>query len=201
MPAPRLLCYPAAAALWTRDRFTAKNLPPAAREVRRENGFVAAFDDFWQCLAARRSTLLGVRSCDVLEWHFGASLRREEVWVLTVPDGERLAGYAIFQRRDEPATGLRRMRLVDFQALSDERDCLNALLSEALRMAQRESIDVLEKVGRNLEDTRLIDEFAPYRRKLPAWPMFFHTPDAELHHQLQRPEVWNPSSFDGDSSL
>jgi hypothetical protein len=57
----------------------------------------------------------------------------------------------------------------------------------------------LEKVGRGISDTRLTDD-APYTRKLPSWPIFFHAPDPELHATLP-PDIWNPSSFDGASSL
>ena len=203
LPMPRLLCYPAAACLWTKDQVAARRLPPAPRDiqVQRANSFDARFDDLWEQLASRRSVLLGVRNREVLDWHFGASLQRGDVWLLTIPDGRKLAAYGIFQRRDEPRTGLKRIRLVDFQALSDEAGCLNAILRESLRLARQNRVHVLEKVGRNVEDTRLIDDYAPYARKLPAWPFFFHAPDLEFQQTLQQPDVWSPSSFDGDASL
>ena len=181
----------------------AKRLPTQPRdlEVRREHIFDARFDDFWEKLASRRRMLLGVRSHEVLDWHFGPSLQRGDVWLLTIPDGSRLAAYGIFQRRDDPRSGLKRIRLVDFQILSDEAGCLTAILIEALRLARQGRIHVLEKVGRNVEGTRLLDYYAPYTRKLNAWPFFFHAPDPELHITLQEPDVWSPSSFDGDASL
>ena len=203
LPLPRLLCYPAAACLWTKDLVTAKRLPAPSRdfEVRRETRFDERFDEFWEKLCSRRKILMGVRSREVLDWHFGASLERGEVWVLTIPDGSRIAAYGIFQRRDEPRTGLKRIRLVDFQAVNDEGGYLNAIVIEALRLAQQGRIHVLEKVGRDVGETRAIDEYAPYTRKLQAWPFFFHAPDAEFHTTLQQAEVWSPSSFDGDASL
>jgi hypothetical protein len=203
LPLPQLLCYPAAAALWVKDQVTAKRLPRPPRdiEVRSDIRFDARFDDFWEKLTSRRNILLGVRTREMLDWHFGASLQRGDVWLLTVPDGNQLAAYGIFQRRDEPRTGLRRIRLVDFQTVSDDAGCLDAILLKALRLARQSRIHVLEKVGRNVEDTRLIDDFAPYTRRLPAWPFFFHAPDAEFQMTLQQPEVWSPGSFDGDASL
>ena len=64
----------------------------------------------------QRSLFLGVRTREMLEWHFGAALRRDEAWLFTVSDAGNLLAYAIFQRRDDSNTGLRRIRLVDFQA-------------------------------------------------------------------------------------
>ena len=203
LPLPRVLCHPAAAALRVKDLATVKRLPAAPRDivVERADRFDEEFDAFWERLESHRQVLMGVRNRAVLEWHFGASLKRGDVWLLTVPAGTTLAAYAIFQRRDEPKTGLKRIRLVDFQALSRESDCLRAILSEALRLARREGVHVLEKVGRDVADTRLVDEFAPYRRRLPAWPFFFYAPDQELQVKLQAASAWLPSSFDGDASL
>ncbi len=144
---------------------------------------------------------MGVRSREVLDWHFGAALHRDDVWLLTVPDVKGLAAYAIFQRRDDPRTGIKRIRLVDFQALTRESDCLRALLLQALQLAKQSGIHILEKVGLKVEGTTLVDEYAPYRRKLPAWPFFFYAPDANLQRSLQSPQSWRPGSFDGDASL
>ncbi len=203
LPAPEILCYPAAAALYLKDRITRKRLPPAPPEiaVQRANCFDERFDGFWDILASQRSVLMGVRNRDVLDWHFGASLQRGDAWVFTIPNGRELAAYAVFQRRDEPRTGLKRIRLVDFQALSRESDCLRAILAEALKFAQQDRIHVLEKVGLKVGDTSLIDEYAPYRRKLPVWPFYFYAPDAALQEALKSASAWLPSSFDGDASL
>jgi hypothetical protein len=136
-----------------------------------------------------------------MEWHFGTFLRRGDLWLLTISNGNSLTAYGIFQRRDEPRTGLKRMRLVDFQALSQEADCLQAIFRHALRLANQTGIHVVEKVGRNLEDTSLIDDYAPYQRRLPSWPFYFQASDPEFHRALQSPALWRPSSFDGDASL
>jgi len=203
LPLPHLLCYPAGACLYAKDLATSRRLPRAPRdiEVRRTNRFDERFDAFWTALAGRRNILLGLRSREVLEWHFGASLQQDDVWVFTVSSGDSLRAYAIFQRRDEPRTGLKRIRLVDFQALSRQADCLRAIMAEALKAARRNGIHIVEKVGLKIEDTLLLDEYAPYRRKLDAWPFYFHAPDRALQEALQLPASWQPSSFDGDASL
>jgi hypothetical protein len=203
LPMPQVLCYPAGACLHLKDRVTMKRLAQPSRdiEVQRGSAFDERFDDFWEKLVDRRSVLLGVRNREVLDWHFGASLRGDGVWLFTIPDGSGLAAYAIFQRRDEPRTGLKRLRLVDFQAISQESDCLCAVLGSALQLARKTGIHVVEKVGLNVEDTRIVDEYAPYRRKLPAWPFFFYAPDPDFQQALQTPGAWRPSTFDGDASL
>ncbi len=203
LPLAELLCYPAAVCLWGKDRVTAKRLPALGRnlEVKRENAFDARFDDFWVKLRERSEVLIGVRNREMLDWHFGTKLKRGDVWLLTISHGNGLAAYGIFQRRDEPRTGLKRIRLVDFQSLSEECGCLNAILQMALRLARQDRIHILEKVGRNVNDTRLIDDYAPYSRKLPAWPFFFQATDPQFHDILLQPNAWNPSSFDGDASL
>jgi hypothetical protein len=200
---PQFLCYPAAAGLYLKDLAASKRLPRAPRDidVQRSKTFDERFDVFWEQLTARRSILMGVRSREVLEWHFGAALKCDDVWLFTVTNGNSLGGYGIFQRRDEPRTGLKRIRLVDFQALFQKADCLLAILAAALRAARRNGIHVVEKVGLKIEDTLLVDQYAPYQRKLSAWPFFFYAPEPELQQALLDPSAWQPSSFDGDASL
>jgi hypothetical protein len=203
LPLPNILCYPAAVCLYAKDLVTVKRLPnaPSDLRVKRAASFDDRFDDLWENVAASRRILMGVRTREVLDWHFGASLQRGDTWLLTVSNGADLVAYAVFQRRDEPRTGLKRIRLVDFQAVSRQAECLQAILLEALQIARTTGIHVLEKVGREVEDTLLIDQHAPYRRKLSAWPFYFHAPDTALNQALLSPQSWQPSSFDGDASL
>jgi hypothetical protein len=60
---------------------------------------------------------------------------------------------------------------------------------------------MLEHLGCDLPKMRTFDRCAPYRRKMPNWPFFSHAADESLNTELQKPEVWDPSSFDGDASL
>jgi hypothetical protein len=46
-----------------------------------------------------------------------------------------------------------------------------------------------------------LDRRAPYRRKLPAWPFYYHAADTVLNQTLRDPRIWDPSAFDGDASL
>jgi hypothetical protein len=200
---PPVLRYPAALSLYFKDAVSAKQLPVARRDIKVESAsrFDHRFDDFWEKLSARSQIFLGVRTREVMDWHFGSFLRRGELWLLTIRDCNRIGAYGVFQRRDEPRTGLKRMRMVDFQALAEPAGCLAAIFRYALKLARQTGIHVVEKVGRNVEDTSLLDAFAPYRRKLATWPFYFQASDPEFHQALQSPALWRPSSFDGDASL
>ena len=113
----------------------------------------------------------------------------------------KLAAYAIFQRRDEPTYRLKRLRMVDFQALDQPDQYCAAFMRAAARECRAQGVHVLEHVGCDLPQTHVFDQHAPYRRKLPGWCSFYLTEDDELANQLVKPEAWAPSSFDGDSSL
>jgi hypothetical protein len=71
----------------------------------------------------------------------------------------------------------------------------------ALRKCIDTGIDVLEHVGCGLPKMRSFECFAPYRRTLPCWPFYYRAVDPALASQLARPEVWDPSTFDGDASF
>jgi hypothetical protein len=202
LPAAGVLCYPVGACLSVKDMLVSKRLPRTTGiEVQQASAFCARFEAFWRKLAAEKAVFLGVRTREVLDWHFGAMLERGNAWLFTVSASDDLIAYAVFQHRDEASIGLRRMRLVDFQSLTKAEECLAAILSKALALARRSGIHVVEKIGLNVKGTELIDACAPYRRKLNAWPSYYHVPDAALSSELESPSAWEPSSFDGDASL
>jgi len=47
----------------------------------------------------------------------------------------------------------------------------------------------------------VIDQLAPYRRRLGSWSYFYAARSNPLQEELQDPAVWDPSLFDGDASL
>ena len=198
---PRLLSYPVALALYVKARFTTRRIPGSEIPVEFSRNFDERFDAFWEALSRDSETLLAVRNCAVLQWHFSASLARNELWVLTVAQNHAIQAYGIFQRRDEPEFGLKRMRLVDFQALHSRAEFSAAILRRALDQCRAHGIQALENVGCDLENTRVFDRFAPYRRKLSGWSSFYLSRRTELAESLRNPAAWAPSSYDGDSSV
>ena len=203
LPLAGLLAYPAAAALRLKEALLVKSLPPAPASVVVDTtgGFDSRFDAFWtQLVRQNPDKLLGTRDSPALAWHFAAPLRRQRVWILTASRGGLLRAYGILKRQDIN-DGLRRMQLVDFQTLDPPDDLLTALLQAALRKCAAADIYVLEHLGCGLPKTRIFDQFAPYRRKLPCWPFYYRAADPALHAELAQPEVWDPSTFDGDASI
>lgn len=201
IPQPRLLSYPAGLALSLKDRFTSKRPARSDIDVSLARDFDHRFDTFWVRLQERSAEFLAVRSREVLKWHFGPSLASGGIWVLTAAASGTMEAYAIFQRRDEPRYGLKRMRMVDFQAFERRDEYCAAIVRRASEECRAQGIHVLEHVGCGLEKTRIFEQAAPYRRQLPSWSFFYLANNPELASHLSKPEAWAPSSYDGDSSL
>jgi hypothetical protein len=206
MQAPSLggfLTYPLSAALWTTDLLAGRVLGGGGKQMEVEPcaDFDGRFDAFWEVLRKRNShLLLGVRTREALAWHFKYAILKKAVWILTVTHASELAAYAIFCRQDNPRFGLKRMRLIDFQALDGSRALLLPMLAWALKRCRQEGIHMLEHLGfcprrDGYKDLR------PRRRRLPSWLYFYKARDRSLAQSLASPEVWNPSWFDGDASL
>jgi hypothetical protein len=200
----KTVSYPLSAGLFLRDMLASRALR------RRRNGteveFCAQFDDrfegFWQ--RTRRDSsgrLLAARSQEVLNWHFKHALAKNKAWVTTVSFGGELAAYDIFCRQDNPSYQLKRMRLVDFQALPGRTELLKPMLLSAVDRCQREDIHMLEAIGFGSDKKRMIDSLAPHCRELASWRYFYKTNDHDLAASLRDPGVWDTTCFDGDASL
>ena len=200
----RALSYPGSAGLFIRDTFSGKSL--RIQHDGLETQFCAEFDDrfdrLWERIrnsASRR--LLAVRTCEVLQWHFQQALTANRAWVVTVNGGPGLSGYGIFCREDNPATGLKRVRLVDFQCLDGHTYLLRPILFRGLERCQNECIHMLEVIGFSSHKQRIIEGIAPNYRELSSWRYFYKASKPYLAAGLADAKVWDPTCFDGDSSL
>lgn len=201
-PAAELLSYPLAAASWLKDRLKRPKALKTSVAIEACTGFDNRFEQFWQELRTRRrDQLLGVRSCEVLNWHFGDPLRKKRLWIGAVSSHGRLAAYAIFDRRDNRKYGLKRVRLMDYQSLDGSDEYLGPLLSWGLERCAKAGVHMLENVGRWLEEGEVIANSAPYRSALYAWSYFYRTDNAHLTGHLQARSAWAPTLFDGNSSV
>jgi hypothetical protein len=145
--------------------------------------------------------LLASRSREVLEWHFRSAIDKNRAWVLSVGNPNELSAYAIICRQDNTGFGLNRMRLVDFQALPGQTALLKPILYRTLERCQEEGIHILEAVGFSSEKLQIIESMSPHHRELASWRYFYSASNQQLAERLRNPEVWDPSFFDGDSSL
>jgi hypothetical protein len=196
------LSYPLSVGLFLKDRLTERKPGEADVEVRACPAFDERFDEFWDDLKRRHPRLLlAVRTREVLAWHYRALLSSDRLWIATVAEGSRLVAYAVFDRNDKPAIGLKRVRLLDFQSLDGGTALLGPVLAWALRKCRDEGVHVLEHFGRWLEPGEALDGIVPYRRQLPSWIHVYRANEPALAARLEDPRAWAPTLYDGDASL
>jgi hypothetical protein len=200
------LSYPLSAGVWLTDRLRRRGFPSDGKGIQIDTcaGFDERFDTFWEELRKKNyRQLLSVRSRDVMQWHFKYSLLNGEVWIYTWGDESKLLAYAIFDRQDYHPVGLKRMRLTDFQCLDDAKApaILRAMLKVAMTRCCQEGVHMLELTGINPRMEQELELAAPHRRELSNWRYFYKANRRWLVEKLKSPEAWNPSFYDGDSSL
>ena len=194
--------YPVGAALFCWNSLRDGMPVSSTSEIELCTDFDSRFDDFWEDLKYQNdNVLLADRTRETLQWHFRSALSRRRASILAVSKGSRLDAYAIFDRQDNHALGLRRVRFVDFQALNGSEDALRPALCWMLRKCREEGVHSLEVTGCWLDRPGLPQIRAPYHRTLSSWGYYYKATNRELSEQLKNPKVWAPSSFDGDSSL
>jgi hypothetical protein len=199
------LSYPLSFGLFLGDRFRRSRIR-GSRVVKAVS--CASFDDrfeaFW---ATQRSDkyhlLLAVRSREVLEWHFKFALLQNAAWIYVVEGDSGLAAYSVFLRHDYPEIGLTRLRLADFQCLEPQNapGSLAAMLEVAMDRCRQEGIHMFEVIGLAPELEKELERASPHRRVMPNWLYFYKANNPSLAAQLTNAAVWEPSLFDGDSSL
>lgn len=206
--------FPPGAAPRAWDAVCNKPLPkmPGSFTVETTERFDSRFDVFWNELVRQSpEKLLAERTSEALSWHFAAPMRKGRVWTLTASKNGKLRAYCTLTRQDHgfrlPALphgdtqGLRGMRLVDYQSIEPGVDFLPAFLQEALRRCAAEDLYILEHLGRGVPKMRVVDECAPYRKKLENWKFFYRAAAPSLDADLRESGFWDPSAYDGDASF
>ena len=202
----KALSYPLSPLVYLRDRLMRRRFHLKGNKVVVVPcaGFDDRFDAFWAALRKKKSNLLlAVRSREVLEWHFKYALAQNAAWIYTVEGSSGLTAYSVFLRQDQPELGLTRVRLADFKYLDDESgpSVLTAMLQAAIDRCRRDCIHMLELIGLSPTLEKETERLSPYRRDLPSWLYFYKAKDRGLADKLKNADVWDPSLFDGDSSL
>jgi hypothetical protein len=202
VPLAGALAPPVAAGLRLKDAVTKKALPDVPRSVEfgEVGGFDSRFDAFWRELVEQNpKMLLATRDTDSLRWHYAVPLRAKRLWILVAVRNNAIRAYCVLKQHFRP-TGVRSMKLVDYQTLEHDTDLLPGLLRLALRRSAAENCYVLEHHGCGLPKTHSFDLLANYRAKKPSWSFYYYTDDPALTARLGDPAVWDPSEYDGDSS-
>ena len=200
---PGFASYPVSAALSLLDRAIGRNRRefPSGTDVYPAETFDERFDAFWERLRHGTRRLLPVRTREVLNWHFQYALQRHELLIMTVGQGSNMDGYAIFGRQDNESFGLKRMRLVDFQCLTEETATFRLMLGRALQHCVDNGVHMLELTGLRPDRVAAVQSLSPRRRQLNAWRYLYKTGDPHLNEVLKDPGVWDPTCYDGDASL
>ena len=151
----------------------------------------------------KHNLLLAVRSKEALEWHFKFALQQGAAWIYAVEGDNGLAAYSVFLRNDYQPLGLTRVRLADFQCLDQEQapELLTAMLQVAMERCREESIHMLELVGLAPELEKELQRASPHRRQLSNWLYCYKANRPSLAESLKNAAVWEPSLYDGDSTL
>jgi hypothetical protein len=196
------LSYPLSAAAFLKDRLAKASVRESDVEVKACPAFDDRFDYFWEELKRKnRHLVLAVRTREALEWHFKHALLDNRIWIVTAVDGSRLMAYGIFEKTFNPRSGVKQVKLADYQSLENGTSMLGPLLSWTLRRCRSEGIHMLEHTGRWLEKGEFMGTVAPYRRKLSTWSYFYRANNPELRELLKDRQVWAPSLFDSDATL
>ena len=141
IPLPGLLSPAAGSVLWLKNAMTARPLPrgAASAAIEKTDTFDPRFDEFWRQLVRQSpDKLLCVRDSETLQWHFAGPLRAGHLRILTASANGLLRAWCILKRQDHPPSGLRRMRLVDFQTLEPDKDLLSPLIHAAIQQCKAE---------------------------------------------------------------
>jgi hypothetical protein len=93
------------------------------------------------------------------------------------------------------------MRLIDFQAIDNNKSALVKMVSYAAQLCAYKKIDVLEAGGLDAEKINILEILHPYKRKLACWPFFYKAKDPLLLEKLKSADLWAPSFLDGDAAL
>lgn len=199
------LSHPLAAGLFVRDSIMRSRFRiTSAVTVEPSAGFDSRFQSFWEALRVRKpNILMADRSRESLDWHFKFALQQNRAWIHTVAGKSGLLAYAVFLRHDFSQVGLTRMRLVDFQCIEEDKstDLLTAMLATAVDRCRQESIHMFELVGVTPGLEGKLQSCSPHSRPLGSWLAYYRAKHPGLAQALKDPDVWEPSLFDGDSSL
>lgn len=205
VPLPGPLSYPAAAALYCREKL--RGAAPLrndvlAWEIEPLAEFDSRFDAFWEELRARQGEVLAAsRTTETLAWHFRRLLRERRGWLLSASRGGKLVAYAVFDRKDNTETGLRRVRAIDLQCLPGFDAAGRCAFEWMLRKCRHDGVAVVENLGDWLGFTSTNALRPTYRRAQAAWCFYYKPVAMGLAEPLKDPRAWHVSAFDGDICL
>jgi hypothetical protein len=141
------------------------------------------------------------RTSEVVRWHFRIPGDRGSVRVFYCYENQKLKGYAVVRREEDPRDGIKRSVIADMIALQDAPAVVKALWVAAYEHAKVAGSDIFEVEGFPSNVREVATNWHPYRRKYPASPYYYRATDPALHNVLNDPAAWYACPFDGDANL
>ena len=159
------------------------------------------YDFFWEEYLAQTKGLIASRDAAALKWVYGQgrSEVRKIVFIYRSETDNRVLGYAALV--DEPILNdkeFKRYKLADLLALTP--GVKKAMLKALLRYACNANADLLEIHLPNTIGKEEIPAFT-LQRKVPSFPVYFHSSKETLNALLEQKESWHISPYDGDTTL
>ena len=141
------------------------------------------------------------RDSSSLEWHFRQGIRKKKISVLALFNENNLDGYIVIMRSDNKEIGLKRMKIVDIQTLSNIEENTSNLIANAITYARKHEVHILELTGfgKNIREQAL--KMKPYKRTLSHSPFLYKIMSDKLKNVFSDETEWDACLFDGDGSL
>lgn len=150
------------------------------------------FDGFWNSYLATNKGLVSSRTSEELTWIFGDRLKTGEIALLGEFKEQSLLGYIVLKVN----SNRRRVLIIDWIALKNDKQVLDSLLVSAVRFARRETNAIfLESIGfpsfsedisrrrlgwvRKARNNTFIWKFPDGRTEIPAESWFFGPYDGD----------------------
>ena len=194
IPGARLLAWPAALALFTRDAVFPGGRGTPRSSVRELNELDERFDTF--ASSGNRARLRAVRNRAVLEWRFRSAFRDGRAAIVVAEQGSRLLGYAVLVRRTDPDLGMDLFDVGDIQALNDDPSTFRDLLLGANQTARKKGATALKFMSGSPITRQPADQLRPLTYHLSLWQKYFKVASPEVAAKLSSADAWDFSWFD-----
>ena len=165
---------------------------------KKDKGF---FDELWTKIIIADRRFLACRDQEHIDWYSNVLSVKNNISILIHRENDSLRGYLILLKQDTTEISLKRFKIIDFFAINDDIQVLDALFRKAYLMAKRDKGHILELVGGPKTIKEYFLKYRPLKRDSSVFPFYFMTPNKNLKNKLEILENWYPTLLDGDSSF
>ncbi|MEQ1693767.1 MAG: hypothetical protein ABMA00_20935 [Gemmatimonas sp.] len=198
VPLASLLAWPVGVGMQLVSTVKIRSGARARYPVRVVDSPAPDFDDLWERIRARTSTLVAFRDHLTLRWRYGKMIAAGNATILAVHRDGVLAGYTALVRKGHPKLGVDSYVVHDLQCVDDDEALTTSLLAAAWKHARAASLDLLEWTGFAGTKRAIAERSSTLRYRLGVWQAFYYTRDAALKPQLTESARWDFCGYDSD---